>query len=121
MTYTISGNSVEEQKTLGQLKEEKLTADSIKSYRCDYKGELYLCYSYLQICKLGLSVQFQKWTLEKFSYLEVHADQVQLSAIIVSIFAGIGGLKYKLRDTKSWLMNGFISGYVAGVETFGIH
>ena len=66
-------------------------------------------------------MQFQKQTYEKFSYLEVHADQAQLSAIIVSIFAGIGGLRYKFRDTKSWLMNGFISGYVAGVETFGIY
>ena len=39
----------------------------------------------------------------------------------VSIFAGMNGLKCKLGESKSWLMNGFISGYVAGVKTFGIY
>ena len=40
----------------------------------------------------------------------------------VSIFAGIQpGSKYKFGDPKSWLMSGFISGYVAGVKTFGTH
>ena len=39
----------------------------------------------------------------------------------VSIFAGIGGLNCKIDESKSWLMNGFISGYVAGVKTFGTY